>query len=88
MKTQSPDTNTRIEEIQISLFKQQSVAKKFDHVCSLSQTTIQLSKRAIARKNKDFDDKKINLLFISLQYGNDLANRVEDYLNRRKYGND
>jgi len=87
MKTQSLDTNTRIEEIQISLLKQQSVAKKFAHVCSLTQTTIQLSKRAIARKNKDFDDKKINLLFISLQYGNDLANRVDDYLNRRKYGN-
>jgi len=87
MKTQSLDTDKRIEEIQISLLKQQSVAKKFAHVCSLSQTTIQLSKRAIALKNRNFDKNQINLLFIRLQYGNDLANRVDDYLNRRKYGN-
>lgn len=82
MKTQSKDTHARIEEIQISLLKKQSVAQKFAHVCSLSETTIQLSKRAIARKNSNFDDKQINLLFISLQYGKDLANRVNEYLSR------
>jgi hypothetical protein len=83
MKTQSLDTRARIEEIQISLLKKQSVAEKFAHVCSLSRTTIQLSKRAIARKNRDFDDEQINLLFIGLQYGNDLANRIHAYLNKK-----
>ncbi|MEJ2628617.1 MAG: hypothetical protein P8078_08690 [bacterium] len=82
MKTQSKDTNPQIEKVQISLLKKQSIAKKFSQVCSLSQTTIQLSKRAIARRNKSLDDKQVNLLFITYQYGKDLADRVTQYLNR------
>jgi hypothetical protein len=83
MKTQSIDTHPQIEQIQISLLKKQSVAKKFAQVCSLTQTTIQLSKRAIARENQNLDDKQINILFITYQYGKDLAVRVDEYLNKR-----
>jgi len=43
MKTQSKDTNPQIEKVQISILKKQSIAQKFAQVCSLSQTTIQLS---------------------------------------------
>ena len=82
MKTQSKDTNPQIEKIQISLLKKQSIAKKFAQVCSLSQTTIQLSKRAIARKNQNLDDRQVNIVFITHQYGKDLADRVTQYLNR------
>jgi len=77
------DTHPQIEHLQISLLKNQSIAKKFAHVCSLSQTTFQLSKRAIARANQNLDDKQINLLFITYQYGKDLAVRVDEYLNGR-----
>ena len=83
MKTQSIDTHPEIEQIQISLLKKQSIATKFAQVCSLSQTTIQLSKRAIARANQNLDAKQINLLFITYQYGKDLAVRVDEYLNKR-----
>lgn len=82
MKTQSIDTHPQIEKIQISLLKRQSTAQKFAQVCSLSQTTIQLSKRAIARKNKNLDEMQVNLLFIGYQYGEDVAARVKKYLNR------
>ena len=82
MKTLSKDTNPQIEKIQISLLRNQSIAKKFAQVCALSQTTIQLSKRAIARRNQNLDDKQINLLFINHQYRKDLADRVTEYLNR------
>jgi len=82
MKTQSKDTDPKIEKVQISLLKKQSIAKKFAQVCSLSQITIQLSKRSIARKNQNLDDKQVNLLFITHQYGKDLADRVFQYLNR------
>ena len=83
MKSQSVDTHPQIEQIQISLLKKQSIAKKFAQVCSLSQTTIHLSKRAIARVNQNLDDKQINLLFITYQYGKDLADRVDKYLSRK-----
>ena len=83
MKTQSIDTHPQIEQIQILLLKKQSIAKKFAQVCSLSETTMQLSKRAIARANQNIDDKQVNLLFITYQYGKDLADRVDEYLNRK-----
>lgn len=82
MKTQSQDTKSQIEQIQISLIKKQSLSRKFAQVCSLSQTTLHLSKRAISRVNSKLDEQKINLLFISYQYGKDLADRVEKYINR------
>ena len=81
MKTQSIDTHPKTERILISLFKRESAAKKFSQIRSLSQTTIQLSKRAIARANKTFDENKVNLLFIRYHYGKDLAERVRKYLN-------
>ncbi|MBN2029910.1 hypothetical protein JW824_06650 [bacterium] len=86
MKTQFSDTHPQIDKVQIALLKKQSIAKKFAHVCSLSQTTIQLSKRAIARKNRFLDDKQVNLLFITHQYGKELADHVKKYLNKQKYG--
>jgi hypothetical protein len=39
-----------------------------------------LSKRAIARANKDLSEEQVNLLFIEYHYGKDLAGRVEKYI--------
>ena len=80
MKTQSIDTHPKTERMLISLLKQESTAKKFSHIRSLSQTSIQLSKRAISRANKTLDENQINLLFINYHYGKDLAERVRKYL--------
>jgi hypothetical protein len=80
MKTQSIDTHPKTERILISLLKQESTAKKFSQIRSLSQMSIQLSKRAISRVNKELDENQINLLFINYHYGKDLAERVRKYL--------
>lgn len=80
MKTQSIDTHPEIEKIQISILKKESIAKKFSHVRSLSETTIRLAKRGIARTNKNLNEKQINLLFINYMYGKDMAFKVEKYL--------
>ena len=80
MKTQSIDTHPKTERILISLLKQESTAKKFSQIRSLSQMSIQLSKRAISRANKTLDENQVNLLFINYHYGKDLAERVRKYL--------
>lgn len=87
MKTQSTDTQLKTEKILIALIKRQSPAQKFSQIRSLSQLTIQLSKRAIARANKDLDENQLNLLFINFHYGQDLAGRVRKYLNLDKHEN-
>ncbi len=82
MKTQSIDTRLEAESVLISLHRKASTAKKFAQIRSLSQTTLQLSRRAIARANKDLTDKQIDILFVSNHYGKEIATNFENYLNR------
>lgn len=85
METISKDTHPKAEKVLISLLRQESKARKFSQVRSLSQMTIQLSKRAIARANKNLDEKERELLFIKYHYGNDLAERVKKYLDQNDH---
>ena len=82
MKTQSIDTNPETERVLISLIRKESFSKKLSQILSLSQTTIQLTKRAIARANKNLDIDQIKLLFIDYHYGKDLAERVRKYIDK------
>jgi len=79
MRTLPTDTRPEAEKVLISLF----TSKKFAQICSLSQTAMLLSRRAIARANPNLKEKQINLRFISLHYGKDLEQRVEKYLDRK-----
>ncbi len=85
MKTQSTDTHPNAEKVVISLMRKASPAKKFSQVRSLSQTMMQLSRRAIARANPNWDEQEINLLFVSLHYGKDLADRLREYFGKTDY---
>ena len=84
MKTQSIDTHPEVEKIQISLLRKESTAQKFSRVRSLSNTALQLSRRAVARANRNLNEREINLLFIQYLYGKDLADRVEKYWDENK----
>lgn len=83
MVTQSVDTTPQAEEIQIALLRQASGAKRFALACSLSHTTIQLSRRAIQRANPSFTPLELNLAFVQYHYGAELAQRVQTYLAQR-----
>ncbi|MCD4691575.1 MAG: hypothetical protein K8R79_01570 [Calditrichales bacterium] len=82
MRTQSIDTRPEAEEVLISLFQKASAAKKFSKIRSLSQTTFQLSRRAIARANKDLTERQIDIIFVSYHYGDKIANNLKKYLDR------
>ncbi len=84
MQTQSIDTHSKAENIIISLLREKNSAKKFSLIRSLSRLTIQLSKRAIQRANKGIDDNQVNLIFIDLHYGRELANKYQKYLSQRR----
>ena len=85
MKTQSLDTQIKAEQFQISLLRKRSTASKFAQIRSLTKSTIQLSKRAIFRANKGINEREVNLIFINLHYGQDLANKIKIYPSK-KYG--
>jgi hypothetical protein len=50
---------------------------------SLSQSAIELSRRAIRRRHPDASEEELGLLFVELHYGRDLADRVRAYLRSR-----
>ncbi|MFH1038260.1 MAG: hypothetical protein V1789_06280 [PVC group bacterium] len=84
MNIQTYDTNSSAEKVQLDLLRQASVAERFSLARSLSRTVIRLSRRAIARANPQMNEDEVNLQFISLHYGSDLADRLRDYLKRGK----
>ncbi len=83
MITQSPDTHPEIEKVQISLIQNLTAAQKISKVRSLSQSTILLSRRAIARANPDSDEKELTFRVVSYHYGEKLANLLSEYMGSR-----
>ena len=83
MRTLPTDTRPEAEKILISLLRKSNTSKKFAQIRSLSQTTIQLSRRAIGRANRGLSEEQINLRFITLHYGKELANNVKEFLDRK-----
>jgi len=72
MINQLSDTHPEAEKFQISLIRQASTAKRISRICSLSETVIQLSRRAILRANPASELQEITALFFSYHYNIDI----------------
>jgi hypothetical protein len=83
MSTQLSDTHAQAEEFQISLIRRASVAERLLRTRSLSRTVIQLSRRAILRANPKLSEQERDLIFVAHCYGNELAERLREYVNRK-----
>ena len=83
MRTQSQDTDAKTEAVLASLLRNLPFAKKFAQVRSLTETTISLSRRAIRRNHEGIDKDRINGLFVELLYGKELADRFQDYVEKK-----
>jgi hypothetical protein len=77
------DTHPDAEKVQIELLRKASTADRFALMCSLTATAISLSRRAIARANPDFTPQEVDLKFVELHYGKELAGRLRRYLETR-----
>ncbi|MDY0003519.1 MAG: hypothetical protein RBU30_19630 [Polyangia bacterium] len=72
------------EAKQIELLKGASVAERFARVRSLSQTVIELSRRALRRRRPELSEPELALRFVALCYGEELAKRLERQLAERQ----
>jgi hypothetical protein len=84
MKTQSVDTDPKAEAIQIALLRKATPAKRAWLMRSLSQTILRLSRRTLREINPDLSEQALKVLFVSNCYGDELADRLQIYLNRGK----
>ncbi len=80
MISQSPDTSSQAEKVQIELIRESSVSRRISKVRSLSQTTMYLSRRAIQRANPFLSEREVDLVFVANHYGENLAECLGLYL--------
>ena len=80
----SRDTPLKIEEIQIDLIRKSSIPKRMAILQALTEITIRLSKNAILRANPQLSRQEVNFLFCSFTYGENLANRIKEYIEHKK----
>ncbi len=84
MNNQISDTHPEADNFQISLFRKASIAERVSRVRTLSSAVINLSRRAIKRANPNLSEDELNYIFIANHYGKDLADRLREYLIRKK----
>jgi hypothetical protein len=84
MRTQSMDTSPEAERVQIELIRKASDIKRFALVSSLSETLIQLSRENIRRLHPQTNKEELDVLFVELYYGKELADGFKAYMERRK----
>ena len=70
--------------MQIRLLREAGVQRRFALAMSLSQTAIELSRRAIRERHPDWSEREVKLEFVRLCYGKDLAREVGACLARRE----
>jgi hypothetical protein len=83
MKTLSEDTHPAAEKVQIELLREATPAKRFAIARSLTERVISLSRRAIRDSHPGISEREANLVFVGLNYGEDMANRLRAYLAAR-----
>lgn len=76
MRTQSPDTSPEAERVQIELLRKAGEAYRFALARSMSNTVIQLSRRAIKERFPEMNEEEVGLYFVELNYGKELADRM------------
>lgn len=84
MRTQSSDTTPEAERVQIELIRKAPSTKLFGLVRSLSQSMIQASRDTIRQLHPEASKEELDILFVELYYGQELANHMRTMLKGRK----
>ena len=78
------DTHPEAARIQRELIRNLTPAQRFDRMQSLSATVIELSREAIARANPHCSQDELDVIFVRVHYGKELAERYEECLRDRR----
>jgi hypothetical protein len=84
MRTQSMDTSPEAERVQIELIRKASPAKRFTLMEAWSQFLIEANKQGIRKNGPGLSEEEIGLIFVANNYGQALADQLQEALSRRK----
>ena len=77
------DTRKHIQRLQIERSRKSNPAEKITQVREMTDFVVRLSRRAIARANPGFSQEEVNLRWVEINYGPQLASELRDYLRHR-----
>jgi hypothetical protein len=77
------DTTADAERVQVQLLRRASRARRLHLAFSLSATVIGLARRALMRANPDASLRELDLRFVELHYGREIAAGLRSDLERR-----
>ena len=80
MKASLSDTSPNAYRMWIQAIRGTCPSERLARARSLSQSVIELSRRAIARAHPEWDETEVGLFFVELHYGKPLARQVRAYL--------
>ena len=78
------DTHPDAERVQLALLRGATIARRVELARSLSQTCMQLARRAIRRADPDASEEAVDLRFVALRYGQPLADGLRAHLQARR----
>ena len=84
MKTQSPDTSPEMEKVLFDLLRQKTSAERLRLAAEHVDGCISRARRRIARQHPDWSEREVALHWAEIMYGEDLVNRVREYLHQRE----
>jgi hypothetical protein len=78
------DTSAEAERVQIDLIRAAPVARRLHLAWSLSATVISVARQALRRAQPDASSQEVDLRFVELHYGPDLAAALRAELVQRQ----
>jgi hypothetical protein len=82
MDALSRDTDLAAEQVQIELLRRATTSQRFQCARSMSQTVIELSRRALRRQMPEHSEQEMLLRFVELNYGAELARGLRVHLEK------
>jgi hypothetical protein len=77
------DTSPEAEKVRIELIRQTSVPQRIARMRSLTATATRLSRQAIAEVHPEFSPQEVDLMWVELHYGKQLAAELREYLTKK-----
>jgi hypothetical protein len=77
------DTTAEAHRVQIELLRKATVAERIAKARSLTAMAVGLSRRAIARAHPHWTPREVELKFVELHYGKQLAAELRTFLEER-----
>ena len=84
MRARSEDTDPEAERFQIELLRRAGPARRAHLALSLSAQVIGLARRAARRSLPDASTVEVDLRFVELNYGRELASDLRSFLASRR----